>query len=153
MQRCLRIFVLFGKRWKYEKEILGMGTYFALFLLIAQALGIIHRGKIRVPSNLGKRYQNVKTSIGTSKAESQYLKHNRRNNFTNFAHVHSKYVHREKVLTFWLRNSVMLYYKESATACVLSKQLFLKISQNSQENTCGRASFFIKMTPAQETLL
>ena len=29
------------------------------------------------------------------------------------------------------------------------KKVFLKISQNSQENTCGRVSFFIKETLAQ----
>ena len=29
--------------------------------------------------------------------------------------------------------------------CVLCKNVFLEISQNSQENTCGRVSFLIKL--------
>ena len=53
-----------------------MGTYFAPSSLFTQPLGIIHRGKIHVPSNPLKHYQNFKTSITTSKAQSQYLKHN-----------------------------------------------------------------------------
>ena len=36
---------------------------------------------------------------------------------------------------------------EAATAGVLYKKVFLKISQNSQENTCSRASFLIKLQP------
>ena len=34
---------------------------------------------------------------------------------------------------------------EAATGSVLSKKVFLKISQNSQENTCARVSFLIKL--------
>ena len=34
---------------------------------------------------------------------------------------------------------------EAATKGVLCKKLFLEISQNSQENTCARVSFLIKM--------
>ena len=68
---------------------------------------------------------------------------------TNLAHAHSTYVHQEKVLTFWLRNSIKSQYKESPTASVLKKKIFWKISQNSQENTCTRVSFLIRMTPAQ----
>ena len=30
---------------------------------------------------------------------------------------------------------------EAATGCVLKKKVFLKISQNSQENTCARVFF------------
>ena len=36
-------------------------------------------------------------------------------------------------------------YTEAATGGVLYKKLFLEISQNSQENTCARVSFLIKM--------
>ena len=45
-----------------------MGTYRAPSSLFTQAFGIIHRGKIHVQGNLLKRYQDVKTSIATSKA-------------------------------------------------------------------------------------
>ena len=38
---------------------------------------------------------------------------------------------------------------EAVTGGVLSKNVFLEISQNSQENTCARVSFLIKL---QETL-
>ena len=62
-------------RWKYGKEMLAMGTYFAPSSLFTQASGIIHRGKIRVQSNPLKRYHNVKTSIAKPKVQSQYLKH------------------------------------------------------------------------------
>ena len=34
---------------------------------------------------------------------------------------------------------------EVATECVLQKKVFLKISQNSQENNCARISFLIKV--------
>ena len=38
------------------------------------------------------------------------------------------------------------YFKtEAATRGVLSKKVFLKISQNSQENTCATVSFLIKL--------
>ena len=36
-----------------------------------------------------------------------------------------------------------VYYAEAATWGVLWKKVFLKISQNSQENTCARVSFLI----------
>ena len=38
------------------------------------------------------------------------------------------------------------YYQltEAATRGVLCKRVFLKVSQNSQENTCARVSFFNK---------
>ena len=34
---------------------------------------------------------------------------------------------------------------EATTRGILSKKVFLEISQNSQENTCSRASFLIKL--------
>ena len=34
---------------------------------------------------------------------------------------------------------------EAATRGILCKKLFLEISQNSQENTCARVCFLIKM--------
>ena len=34
---------------------------------------------------------------------------------------------------------------EAATGGVLGKKMFLKISQNSQGNTCARVSFLIKL--------
>ena len=37
---------------------------------------------------------------------------------------------------------------EAATRSVLCKKLFLEISQNSQENTCTRVSFLIKLQQA-----
>ena len=44
---------------------------------------------------------------------------------------------------------LLLYYTsftlEAATRGVLSKKVLLEISQNSQENTCARVSFFIKL--------
>ena len=36
--------------------------------------------------------------------------------------------------------------QEAATRGILLKKVFLKISQNSQENTCARFSFFNKVT-------
>ena len=38
-------------------------------------------------------------------------------------------------------------YTEAATRDVLWKKVFLEISQNSQENTCARVSFWIKLMP------
>ena len=35
--------------------------------------------------------------------------------------------------------------QEAATRAVLSKKVFSEISQNSQENTCARVSFLIKL--------
>ena len=37
---------------------------------------------------------------------------------------------------------------EAATRGVLEKKVFLEISQNSQENTCARVSFLIKLQAA-----
>ena len=34
---------------------------------------------------------------------------------------------------------------EAATECVLQEKVFLEISQHSQENTCARVSFLIKL--------
>ena len=34
------------------------------------------------------------------------------------------------------------FYKEAATGGALQKKVFLKISENSQENTCVRMSYF-----------
>ena len=36
-------------------------------------------------------------------------------------------------------------YTEAATRGVLCKKVFLEISQNSQENTCARVSFLVKL--------
>ena len=36
-------------------------------------------------------------------------------------------------------------FSEAATGGVLQKKVFLEISQNSQENTCARVSFLIKL--------
>ena len=42
---------------------------------------------------------------------------------------------------------------EAATRGVLCKKVFLEISQNSQENTCGRVSFLINLQARPATLL
>ena len=39
----------------------------------------------------------------------------------------------------------LICISEAATRGVLCKEVFLKISQNSQENTCARVSFLIKL--------
>ena len=45
-----------------------------------------------------------------------------------------------------MKSSYQKYvYSEAATRDVLYKKVFLKISQNSQENTCARVSFLIKL--------
>ena len=52
------------------------------------------------------------------------------------------------VKEFLIVHSNNLVYKnnpEAATGGVLCKKLFLEISQNSQENTCARVSFLIKL--------
>ena len=40
---------------------------------------------------------------------------------------------------------IELFIPETATRGVLCKKVFLEISQNSQENTCPRVSFLIKL--------
>ena len=47
-----------------------------------------------------------------------------------------------RLVELFLLNS---YCPEAATRGVLCKKLFLEISQNSQENTCARVSFLIKL--------
>ena len=42
-------------------------------------------------------------------------------------------------------NNVTYAWSEAATGGVLLKKVFLEISQNSQENTCARDSFLIKL--------
>ena len=39
----------------------------------------------------------------------------------------------------------IIKHSEAATRGVLCKKVFLEISQNSQENTCARVSFLIKL--------
>ena len=46
----------------------------------------------------------------------------------------SKKIHHEET-------SIMIYHRSSHRGCSI-KKMFLKISQNSQENTCARVSFF-----------
>ena len=41
---------------------------------------------------------------------------------------------------------------EAATTGALCKKVFLEISQNSQENTCARDSFLIKLQPSDQQL-
>ena len=53
-------------------------------------------------------------------------------------------------LQSWVYNKreflqIKLQKPEQATGGVLEKNVFLEISQNSQEKTCARASFFIKL--------
>ena len=43
--------------------------------------------------------------------------------------------------------ALLLLLTEAATRGVLCKKVFLEISQNSQENTCARVSFLIKLQP------
>ena len=40
---------------------------------------------------------------------------------------------------------VKILFSEAATRGVLCKKVFLEISQNSQENTCARVLFLIKL--------
>ena len=47
----------------------------------------------------------------------------------------SKKIHHEET-------SIMIYHRSSHRGCSI-KKMFLKISQNSQENTCARVSFFL----------
>ena len=44
-----------------------------------------------------------------------------------------------------VKSNVNKQTSEAATRGVLQKKVFLEIWQNSQENTCGRVSFFIKL--------
>ena len=43
----------------------------------------------------------------------------------------------------------ILFTEEAATRGVLCKKVFLEISQNSQENTCVRVSFLIKLQASE----
>ena len=67
-----------GKDGNMEKKYLVWEPTLRHLSLFTQASGIIQCGKIRVQSNPLKRYQNVKASIAKSKAQSRYLKHNRK---------------------------------------------------------------------------
>ena len=42
-------------------------------------------------------------------------------------------------------SAVLLEVTEAATGVVLQKNVFLEISQNSQEDTCAKVSFFNKV--------
>ena len=61
------------------------------------------------------------------------------NNLANLPHAHSTYVHREKVLIFWLKNSIKLYCKESVTAGVLysGKHLCQSLCFNKHDSSRG----------------
>ena len=68
--------MLFGKRWKYVREILGMGTYFTSFFFIYADIWDTTQWEDTCSKQPLQRYQNVKTSMATSKAEAHYLNHN-----------------------------------------------------------------------------
>ena len=48
--------------------------------------------------------------------------------------------------------STIFHLSEAATGSVLLEKVFLEISQNLQENTCGKVSFLIKLQ-TEATLL
>ena len=52
-----------------------------------------------------------------------------------------------------LSNAVSQQEQKQSTGGVLQKNMFLKVSQNSQENTCARVSFLIKLQAWPATLL
>ena len=51
------------------------------------------------------------------------------------------------LMTLTVENQLQI--SEAATEDALQKKVFLKLSQNSQENTCARVSFLIKLDPTQ----
>ena len=50
----------------------------------------------------------------------------------------------ESILKWWAKDD-LTKNSEAAIGGVLEGNVFLKISQNSQENTCARVSFLIKL--------
>ena len=48
-------------------------------------------------------------------------------------------------LVYELKREKYMIFTEAATRGVLQEKVFLGISQNSQENTCDRVSFLIKL--------
>ena len=50
-------------------------------------------------------------------------------------------------MTLTVENQLQI--SEAATEDALQKKVFLKLSQNSQENTCARVSFLIKLDATQ----
>ena len=81
------------------------GNLFCVVFFIYAGIGDNTQWEDACSNQTLKRYQNVKTSMAASKAQSQYLKHNHKLHMLN----------RRKRL----RNSIKLNYKESATAGVL----------------------------------
>ena len=63
--------------------------------------------------------------------------------FVKFAHVFMKF---RKLESLHMENKKLHRHKtEAATGGVLWEKVFLEIWQNSQENTCARVSFLIKL--------
>ena len=66
----------------------------------------------------------------------------------NFAKVTEKHLFRSIVLNKVAGLMILFFieqHSEAATRGVLCKKLFLEIWQNSQESTCARVSFLIKL--------
>ena len=61
----------------------------------------------------------------------------------HLGHIWSSIPEKVKHTKAELKKSVA--YTEAATGGVLQKKVFLKVSQNSQENTCARVSYLIKL--------
>ena len=60
-------------------------------------------------------------------------------------------VHRKQIRTpYNILVQYLFYSIEAAIRVVLCKKVFLKISQNSQENTCAKVSFLIKLQAWQK---
>ena len=49
----------------------------------------------------------------------------------------------------WIPRQCWVHYPEVVVRRCFVKKVFLKISQNSQENTCARAPFLIKLQPCR----
>ena len=62
-----------------------------------------------------------------------------------------KYIEKYDIFGIFAKNGISFSYKYDITEAVAQrcsvKKVFLEISQNSQENTCARVSFLIKLQP------
>ena len=65
-----------------------------------------------------------------------------------FSHLSQSYKPHYKILALWWKTSLIVKDWLSLHHRCSIKKVFLDISQNSQENTCARVSFLMKLRPA-----
>ena len=130
--------------WSEMKVIL-----LVIFLLIRFILGCCSNFLIAISTEFFKSQSSLECSFALIPNERIAFSNKLLNELANLdlSEIISPFLPRifsEKVVTLSDKNGLTVFYRSSCPD-VFCKKVFLEISQNSQENTCARVSFLIKL--------